>query len=1055
MTRLPIFTVRTIFLMSLLALAACGGSSSGNNNRPPPPDITGPTVSTVTVPAGTTLNRVVTLTATANDPSGVAEVQFFVDGALIGGDTTDPYSIDWDTSTVADGAHTLRADARDTAGNTTQSAEVNVTVANVVQFQFSLSGDEEVPPVDSAGSAQTDITVDVVTGAVSGTVTVNGITATAAHIHDGFAGTNGGVSIGLDQDAGNAALFNVPGGATLDAAGIDRLLAGALYVNVHTAAIPSGELRGQILPIDFVLRFADLEGFASVPRVNTTASGRAAMTLNSVTGDLVVQANVVGLDDATAAHVHEAYAGNTGPVLVDLAQDAADPGRWFVEDGSLNAAGLAAFDAGRLYVNVHSPANPGGELRGQVLPDGIAVIFAELSGEQEVPLVDTRAGGLAAMTLDATASLASIHANTTGLADATAAHLHGAFGGDNGGVEIGLTQDGSEPAHWFTEEESLTQAQLDAILAGATYINVHSPANPGGEVRGQVIPAGIEFTFGRLEGAQEVPPVASAAGGSFAVTVDPAAMTLVANVNTLGADDATAAHLHEAYAGANGGVAIGLTQDASDVSRWSADGVAIDAAQLGAFRAGRIYVNVHTPANPPGEVRGQVAPAPVEVLFTSLSGAEEVPAIVSAASATAASTVNRDSGVVTLHLRTAGADDATAAHIHSAYAGDNGGVTVGLTQDPGDVAHWSVVEVQLDEAGLADYLDGRLYVNLHTPANPPGEVRGQIAPQDIEIVFTDLAGDQVVPPVVTAASAVAATTTNLRTREFVAFINTVGADDATSAGINGGGVGANGTEILPLQQSPGIVSQWSAMTASLAATDFSDYRAGRLYAQVATPANPNGAIRGQIDPPDAALFDNQPPTVTLASPGATVSGTVALNATATDDRGVTVVRFFADAVLIGSDSTSPYSVDWDTTTVANGQVSLTAEADDAAGNTGVSAAVQVTVDNPVPVTLTDIQATVFGPRCSGCHSGPTGNNLPSGMNLSDSNASHAALVDVSSLQVAMDRVEPGNPDNSYLIRKLEGGPGIVGSRMPQGGPFLDQATIDMIRQWISDGAPNN
>ena len=52
----------------------------------------------------------------------------------------------------------------------------------------------------------------------------------------------------------------------------------------------------------------------------------------------------------------------------------------------------------------------------------------------------------------------------------------------------------------------------------------------------------------------------------------------------------------------------------------------------------------------------------------------------------------------------------------------------------------------------------------------------------------------------------------------------------------------------------------------------------------------------------------------------------------------------------------------------------------------------------------------------------------------------------------MDRVEPGDPDNSYLIRKLEGGPNINGQQMPFGGPPLDQAVIDDIRQWISDGA---
>jgi hypothetical protein len=55
---------------------------------------------------------------------------------------------------------------------------------------------------------------------------------------------------------------------------------------------------------------------------------------------------------------------------------------------------------------------------------------------------------------------------------------------------------------------------------------------------------------------------------------------------------------------------------------------------------------------------------------------------------------------------------------------------------------------------------------------------------------------------------------------------------------------------------------------------------------------------------------------------------------------------------------------------------------------------------------------------------------------------------------SQDLLTPGDPDNSYLVQKLEG-TAAVGGRMPQGGPFLDQATIDLVRQWISDGAMNN
>jgi hypothetical protein len=103
-------------------------------------------------------------------------------------------------------------------------------------------------------------------------------------------------------------------------------------------------------------------------------------------------------------------------------------------------------------------------------------------------------------------------------------------------------------------------------------------------------------------------------------------------------------------------------------------------------------------------------------------------------------------------------------------------------------------------------------------------------------------------------------------------------------------------------------------------------------------------------------------------------------------------------------------------------------------------------------TLTSIQTNVFTPRCSGCHNG-VGASLPGAMNLTGAAASHAALVGVASREVpALQRVAAGNPTDSYLIRKLEGGPNIVGSRMPLVGAPLPQTTIDSIRLWITNGA---
>jgi len=114
-----------------------------------------------------------------------------------------------------------------------------------------------------------------------------------------------------------------------------------------------------------------------------------------------------------------------------------------------------------------------------------------------------------------------------------------------------------------------------------------------------------------------------------------------------------------------------------------------------------------------------------------------------------------------------------------------------------------------------------------------------------------------------------------------------------------------------------------------------------------------------------------------------------------------------------------------------------------------------TVMGPVIMgpTLDDIQAAVFGPTCAvaGCHTGG-GVALPTVMNLTSAQASFDNLVNIPSLEVpGVIRVLPGDPDNSYLVHKLEG-TAAVGDRMPLGGNPLDPAIIADIRQWITDGA---
>ncbi len=96
-----------------------------------PPDSTAPAVSVTAPAAGGTVSGSVPLSATASDNVGVTSVQFQVDGANVGAaDASSPYGINWDSTTAANGTHSIRAIARDAAGNSTTSATVSVTVSN-------------------------------------------------------------------------------------------------------------------------------------------------------------------------------------------------------------------------------------------------------------------------------------------------------------------------------------------------------------------------------------------------------------------------------------------------------------------------------------------------------------------------------------------------------------------------------------------------------------------------------------------------------------------------------------------------------------------------------------------------------------------------------------------------------------------------------------------------------------------------------------------------------------------------------------------------------------
>ena len=351
----------------LIALSGCDGGGNGYNDPEPAAAQPAAPTASISVPSTGALNRTVQLTADATAGSGVSRVEFLVDGNVIASDTAAPYSTDWDTSTVADGSHSVAARTVDTANVTATSTAVTVSVLNSPAIDVSASASEVFPRTNSTASGTGQLTINLVTGAVTGGITLTGITATVAHIHSGIAGTNGPVLVDFVQSSTDPNRWDAEAGGVLTAEQVNALLAGQLYVNVHSAAHPGGEIRGQIRPQGIVVAVAGLEDSNVVPPVTNSAVGFAAMTVNEISNTATVHVQTTGVDDATEAHVHNAPAGeNASAPLFSLMKDPAAASHWLLEQQSITQADREALVNERLYVDVHTPGALAGALRGQL-----------------------------------------------------------------------------------------------------------------------------------------------------------------------------------------------------------------------------------------------------------------------------------------------------------------------------------------------------------------------------------------------------------------------------------------------------------------------------------------------------------------------------------------------------------------------------------------------------------------------------------------------------------------------------------------------------------------
>ena len=250
-----------------------------------------------------------------------------------------------------------------------------------------LTGAAEVPVNENQGFGNATVTFNATRTSITVTITVSnlGSPINNFHIHQGAAGTTGPVVVDLIGLGGTFVNGTMTGTFPIPPAISNQILLNPanFYINVHTTALPGGAVRGALAYVsgDAVTYAVQLHPANEVPPVNSHAFGSAFVTFNPFNNNIAFEVHASGIASPTMAHIHRGAAGVNGPVIINFATSSGQ-----IAGGRASGVGsITTFQSANLlptdlialsnapsaagyYVNVHSTAFPGGEIRGQLVP---------------------------------------------------------------------------------------------------------------------------------------------------------------------------------------------------------------------------------------------------------------------------------------------------------------------------------------------------------------------------------------------------------------------------------------------------------------------------------------------------------------------------------------------------------------------------------------------------------------------------------------------------------------------------------------------------------------
>jgi plastocyanin len=441
--------------------------------------------------------------------------------------------------------------------------------------------------------------------------------------------------------------------------------------------------------------------------------------------------------------------------------------------------------------------------------------------------------GLAVLNEDSSAlSLFVTHS----VSSPTGAHVHNAAECEDGPIAFAF----SSAVSPISQVWALSTTDVANLFAGELYVNIHSGTFPDGEIRGQIVQEPIPFVV-TLDEAQ-----ANAGAGTGSLASGLMIGELSADAKSLDIEvfhdvaNTIDGHIHLGVSGVAGPPVFGFAQFTSPIHEiWMLD--TLDIIQL---FSESLYVNIHTSDFPLGEIRGQIEPVASTYAFTlDESQANAGAGTGSDATGFGVFTLSPDLRELSIYVEHT-VSNPIDGHVHLGAPGVSGSPVFGFTQFTSPIVEtWF-----LTPADLENFLNGDLYVNIHSSDFPDGEIRGQLTPAEENQFAFSLDESQANQCLGTGSEATGTADVRLKPggNELTVFV-THDVSNPIAGHIHLGDTCEAGMVQFPFSSgvSP-ITEQWY-----LQPSDVINLMAGLHYVNIHSSEFENGEIRGQIVTPSS------------------------------------------------------------------------------------------------------------------------------------------------------------------------------------------------------------